>query len=227
MANPSRRRLNTALLSAAGLAAAAPLWTPSTVLAQGARFDEGIDYLALPPVAGRKPTPTAKGSPVEVLEFFWFSCPFCWRLEPRLKEWKAQLDPKQVDFKQVHVGFADDGQQRLFATIQSLGLTASLSPKIFDAIHVQKKAIRSSADALRFLEQESGLPKDQVKAAWNSPAVEATLRESADQVSRFAVQTVPSFVVGGRFMANPQLASGNNARLIQIVNYLVALSRAA
>lgn len=232
MANRQRRALNAAMFNATALAAAGLVLPSAPALAQGAVFDEGIDYAVLPPAAGAAgarggaKAKSGKNSPVEVVEFFWFACPFCWRLEPRLKEWKAQLDPAQVTFKQVHVGFADDGQQRLFATLQVLN-RPDLASKVFDAIHIQKKAIRSESDALRFLETESGLPKEAVNTAWRSAAAADIVQASNAQVAALAVKSVPSFVVDGRFLATPQLASGNNARLIQIVNYLVARSRAA
>src|SRR3569832_2261434 len=61
----------------------------------------GIDYRTLD-----KPQHTESGKKVEVLEFFWYSCPHCNAFEPSLSDWvKKQGD--NIVFKRVPVAFRD------------------------------------------------------------------------------------------------------------------------
>ena len=54
------------------------------VIAQGNKKpEEGIEYVSLDK---RVPTEVADGK-VEVIEFFWYSCPHCNAFEPRFASW--------------------------------------------------------------------------------------------------------------------------------------------
>ena len=78
-----RREFSLSTASAVGACALAlPVATPA--LAQAARqFKEGKDYRRLDkPVA-----PDAPAGKVDVIEFFWYSCPHCNAFEPKLEAW--------------------------------------------------------------------------------------------------------------------------------------------
>jgi thiol:disulfide interchange protein DsbA len=71
--------------------------------AQARAFKEGTDYLELD-----KPAPTeAPAGKVEVVEFFWYSCPHCNAFEPQLEAWIKQV-PKDVAVRRVPVSFRPD-----------------------------------------------------------------------------------------------------------------------
>lgn len=53
------------------------------------------NYLEISP-----PQPALSDGKIEVLEFFWFGCPHCYRLHPVLEEWKKTL-PDDVVFRSV------------------------------------------------------------------------------------------------------------------------------
>jgi thiol:disulfide interchange protein DsbA len=41
---------------------------------------------------------------VEVVEFFWYSCPHCFALEPLVEQWLARLPP-DVSFRRAPAAF--------------------------------------------------------------------------------------------------------------------------
>ena len=125
--------LQTVLCAAAiGLSAAA---APSFA----AEPKNGADYLTLPEVQN-----TDAGRAVEVTEFFAYACPHCNRFEPLIAAWAKQQGANIV-FKRVHVsGSAGaQAQQRLFYTLEALGLVEQYHAKVFAAMHVEHLRLAS------------------------------------------------------------------------------------
>ena len=84
-------------------------------------------------------TPAGK---IEVIEFFWYSCPHCNAFEPALDAWVKRA-PKDVVVKRVPVAFRDDfgPQQRLYFALEAMGLVDKLHAKVFYAIHVERQRL--------------------------------------------------------------------------------------
>ena len=72
--------------------------------------DEGIDYDTL-----KSPMPTASPGRIEVLEFFRYGCPFCYRMEAVLHAWTPRL-AADVAFRKVPVSFYSTTHQQLYLT---------------------------------------------------------------------------------------------------------------
>ena len=64
----------------------------SLPVANGAQFIEGQHYIEIPFSDSLN-----TGKKVEVREFFWYGCPYCYRLEPLLGEW-LKTKPKAALF---------------------------------------------------------------------------------------------------------------------------------
>ena len=131
-------------LSAATVAAAT--WGATGVLstsahAQGKPPQEGTDYLVLDKPA---PVDVAAGK-IEVVEFFWYSCPHCNHFEPQLAAW-SQKASKDVSLRRTPVAFRADfePQQRLYYVLESLGKIDELHKKVFYAIHVDKQNLTTA-----------------------------------------------------------------------------------
>ncbi len=98
--------------SLAAIGAAAATGLPVTAMAQAPALKkpvEGTDYLSLDK---RQPTEVGAGK-IEVIEFFWYSCPHCNAFEPQFAAWMKSA-PKDVVVQRVPVRFRDDfeAQQR-------------------------------------------------------------------------------------------------------------------
>ena len=122
--------------SFAAISAAAVTNLPVVVHAQGPapakKPVEGTDYL---PLDKRVPTDVGVGK-IEVIEFFWYSCPHCNAFEPQFAAWKKAA-PKDVVIQRVPVRFRDDfePQQRTYYVLEALNMVDALHGKLFHAIH--------------------------------------------------------------------------------------------
>ena len=108
--------------------------------AQPAKPREGKDYLVL----GKQAPTDAPAGKIEVVEFFWYSCPHCNAFEPTLEAWVKSL-PKDVSFKRVPVAFRDDfsPQQRLYYTLEAMNKVDELHAKVFRAVHGERQALNT------------------------------------------------------------------------------------
>src|SRR5690606_26415710 len=118
--DPSMNRREFSLSTASVLAISAlglPL-AATPALAQAPRqFKEGKDYVRL-----SKPVPTeAPSGKVEVLEFFWYSCPHCNTFEPTFEAWKKAA-PQDLAIRRVPVAFNASfvPQQKLYYALEGM-----------------------------------------------------------------------------------------------------------
>jgi thiol:disulfide interchange protein DsbA len=205
-----RRQFSQAALASMALSAA-------TVSAQTAPYQEGIEYVSLDK---RVPTDAGKGK-IEVIEFFWYSCPHCNAFEPRFASWVKAL-PKDVEVKRVPVRFRDDfePQQRMYYVLEALDKVEALHGKLFQAIHVEKQNL-GSAEALAQWADKNGIPKAKFVELYNAFGVVTKAKRAHQLQEAFKVQGVPALGIGGRFYTDGSL-SGSMERALQITDYLIA-----
>jgi len=212
-----RRALTQALsmVPAFALGGAASLGSLES-LAQGGQPQEGIEYLSLDK---RVPTDAAKGK-IEVIEFFWYSCPHCNAFEPRFESWMAQV-PKDVEVHRVPVRFRDDfePQQRMYYVLEALGKVDALHASVFKAIHTERQSL-SSPEALADWSEKHGIPKAKFMELFNSFAVVAKAKRAAQLQDLFKVQGVPALGIAGRFYTDGSL-SGSMEKALQITEFLL------
>jgi len=202
-----------ALLAISGLLSAWPLLGR----AQSA-FDEGIDFSAL-----RAPQPTQVKGRIEVIEFFWFACPHCYALEPRLNAWVKTL-PKSVAFRREHVSFRGTVQQQLFYTLNALKLVEAQSASVFKTIHDRQVPLNTQ-DAVFAWARDQGIDMARFEKAWNSSEVVAEMKRATALMAAHEVDSVPRFTVQGRFVTSPAMAGGSQERVLQVLNFLIQKSR--
>lgn len=203
----------TCLLAAAGLG------LPNLVWAQG-KPEDGREFKTLDK---KVPTEAPTGK-VEVVEFFWYSCPHCNAFEPQLEGWVKKL-PADVSFRRVPVAFRDDfvPQQRLFYTLEAMGKVDELHRKVFNAIHVEKQPTAKEDQILAWAEK-NGLDKAKFKEVYNSFSVQAKTRKASQLQEAFQVEGVPALGIAGRWYTDGSMA-GNMPRALQVTDYLVAEAR--
>lgn len=200
---------------AASLSAGTIMLSPGSLLAQAKSPQEGKDFTKLD-----KPVPvqTPVGR-VEVIEFFWYSCPHCNAFEPILSQWVKQL-PKDVMFKRVPVAFRDDfvPQQRLFYALEAVGLLDKLHAQVFDAIHAKKQNLSTDEAIIEWVLKQ-GLEKTAFLAKFNSFDNYNKASQAKQLQSLYQVEGVPAMGVAGRFYTDGSQA-GSMERVLQVVDFL-------
>jgi thiol:disulfide interchange protein DsbA len=177
---------------------------------------EGTDYLSLDK---RIPTDAGAGK-IELIEFFWYSCPHCNAFEPQFAAWKKAA-PKDVVVQRVPVRFRDDfePQQRAYYVFEALNLVDTMHGKLFNAIHAERQQLTSPA-ALAAWADKNGLPEKKFMETFNSFGVASKARRATQLQEAFKVQGVPALGIAGRFYTDGSLTQ-TMERALQVAEYLL------
>jgi len=212
-------------LAAAGFGLAGP------AAAQVGWPAEGTNYVRL-----QQPAPAAAGK-VEVVEFFWYECPHCNAFEPALEAWAKKL-PADAVLRRVPVWFQEvpfAAQQRLFYTLETLGLGPTLHRKVFATIHGDRARLRTPEDMAAFA-LKNGADPIRFMTAYGSPEVAASCQKARQLAEAYKIDAVPAMGVQGRYYTNGNLANTGqpakgpavgNERLLAVVDTLLARVRKA
>jgi thiol:disulfide interchange protein DsbA len=231
---PSDSGAHNPLLAAVASTVAASTSTAAAATTSGSTpWQEGVNYTRLVPA---QPTEVPAGQ-VEVLEFFWYACPHCYDIDPRVESW-LKTKPAYVSFARVHVTWneADRSLARLYYTLQNLGKLEQLHSEVFKEIHVHGDPL-VAADPSKEAETEHmqavfvrkfGIAEADFTKAYHSFAVETALQRADELVQRYRINGVPTFVVNGKFIADVGSAGGPEhpadapERLLRLVGDLAA-----
>jgi len=218
-----RRLFCTALL---GLAAGFSI--PAALAAEP---QAGTQYVVM-----QNPQPTDTGKKVEVIEFFAYYCPHCNAFEPALEAWvKKQGD--NIVFKRVHVqgGPSVAPQQRLFYTLDAMGLLDQYHQKAFDAIHRQHLRLSSDEQVIDWAAQ-NGIDRARFTDTYRSFGIGAKLRRAGAMMDTYGVNFWPLVAIDGRFVTSPSQAGtgapegSTEARqqqmALEVMDFLVAKAKA-
>jgi protein dithiol oxidoreductase (disulfide-forming) len=192
----------------------------SPALAQGKPPEAGVDYRVLDKPAAVD----APAGKIEVVEFFWYSCPHCNAFEPTFDAWTKRL-PKDVAVRRVPVAFRDDfvPQQRLFYALEAMGLLDKLHVKVFGAIHAEKQNL-SKTDAIADWVAKQGVDRAKFLEQFNSFTTATKASRGTQLQNAYQVEGVPALGVAGRFYTDATLAK-NMERALLVVDGLVTQVR--
>lgn len=186
--------------------------------------------LAADPVEGRNyhrlhmPQPTEANGKVEVIEFFWYGCPHCAKLEPLLEAWVKRL-PADVSFKKVPAILSERWAPgaRLYYTLEAMNLLDRLNAAVFDALINQRINLNDETILLDWVAKK-GIDRKAFADTYKSFSVEAKVRKAAEMTQEYGFSGVPALVVGGRYSPGPELQSYEH--LLQVADFLIAKNRA-
>jgi len=185
-----------------------------------AEIHEGTDYQVLP-----NPQPVAQAGKHEVVEFFWYGCPHCFRLEPFVEQWAATL-PKDVVFRREHVmwqGRNDiEGHAKIFLALQSMGIEGKYQQAVFNAVQKDRLELRRDDVLFNWVKQQ-GIDLAKFKANYNGFSTGVQLQRLGDLCQTFQIDGVPTLIVDGKY----KVTGREDASALAIVNELLAKDRAA
>jgi protein dithiol oxidoreductase (disulfide-forming) len=199
---------------------------PESAQLPGGRWKVGQHYR---PVVPAQATSVEPGQ-VEVLEFFWLGCPHCYALQPYVESWNKSK-PAYVKFVGEHVmwGPTHRSHARLYYTLQVLGKADTLVPKAFEEIHRNGNFLVAADDAqsqrmqLAFA-KANGISESDFTREYNGFAVNARLQRAEELTRRYKIETVPFFIINGKYQTDVAMAGGQE-QLIQLINDLTAAEK--
>ena len=179
----------------------------------------GRDYIQLDP-----PHAVTSGDKIEVIEFFYYGCPVCYELEPKLSRWHFN-SPDSVVLRRVPALSSDnwDNFAKLFYTLEAMGQLARLHWPVYDNFHFRGIKLNEEAAAAAWV-AHNGLDKQKFVAIYQSPETQAKLDAARKLMRSYEIRGVPTIVVDGKFLTSARM-TGGTTELMRVVDELVALAR--
>ena len=202
------RRLFLAAIAAAGLAAGAAQAQQPTG-----------PYTLLQP-----PQPMEGSGKVEVIEFFSYACPHCFKLEPFLESW-AKKQGQDVVVKRVPGAGSDSWTQlaALYYSLEAMGKLEALHMKAFNAMHQDSVNLASPKIRESWL-AKNGIDVAQYQGVEKSFSVQSKVGRAKQLMAAYKVDGVPMVVVNGKYVTSNAHAGGPD-RVVAVLEQLVAMAR--
>ena len=183
----------------------------SSALAQGGQGYQLID----PPLNKRV------SDKVEVVEIFWFGCPHCFRFEPTINGWKANK-PDYVAFgrEAPPLNPSWEPHSRAFYAAELMGVTDQFFEPMFNAIHVDGRALRSPKQIAKFA-GELGIDAEKFSKTMDSFAANTRMKQAMQMAAGAGVTGVPSLIINGKYLTGGSLA-GSNENVLRVIDELAA-----
>ena len=193
----------------------------------------GKDYRPVTPAQ-----PTASGKKIELIEFFYYGCPGCNILQPRLKAWLAKK-PADVEFRRVPALFPDRVSSwgpltRAYYALEAVGAVEKVHYELFAAIHERKaldiRTLGKDPAPLFDWVAKQGVDRQKFADAYNSFGVQKLVQRSIELSQGYDIPGTPAIAVDGKYLttlsmtANPD-ETVNFERFFRAVDGMIALAR--
>ena len=161
---------------------------------------------------------------IEVLELMWYGCNHCLRIKPIMDQWKDTLpdDVRHVR-RHIHLPAPADIQARIFLTVEAID--KNKHEKIFE-IFLEKKSPPKGINDLHSLIKILDVNPDTFWDIFNSPEINAKMKQLQDVTAKHTIPGVPAIIVNGKYRTD--IAAGKGPEnMIKIVDYLINMERQA
>lgn len=178
------------------------------------------DYALVDP-----PQPLARADRIEVIEFFWFGCPHCADMHPRLKAW-LRSRPDDVVVRYLPAIFKDGWRAaaRLHFALDAMDELEQRAGAVFEAVQLDGIDLGDEAALLAWADRQ-GLDRARFIAAYHSQPVRERVEQAQAWPQAYQLRGVPAFVVDGRYLTSNGL-TGSSSDTLAVLDRLIAKARA-
>lgn len=190
--------------------------------AEGFQYEEGTHYVAL-----EVPVQTRDADVIEVTEYFSYGCPHCYRFEPLVSRWKANL-PEDVEFNRSPAIWRVTGYElfaRTYYTAKALGVLEEIHPPLFNAIHGERRRLLDLQSMTAFM-AEHGVDREKFARTFNdSFGVKAMYQQAIARQQLYRSGGVPALIVNGKYRIEASMVDNSNANMLEVADFLVDRER--
>lgn len=188
---------------------------------QAQAFKEGVEYARIDP-----PVKTSDPDKVVVTEVFWYGCPHCFRFEPYIEQWKQRM-PEGVAFEIVPSVLNPSWMEhaRAFFALEAMGERDKVHKALFNALHLKNMRL-NSLDTLAAFVADLGVDEKAFRDNFHSFPVDTQVRKVRQIERKYGHRGVPAVIINGKYRTSGSQA-GSNARMIEVIDYLVSRELAA
>jgi thiol:disulfide interchange protein DsbA len=168
--------------------------------------------------------PVANAAKIEVIDFFFYGCPYCNELRPTLERWRQTL-PADVEFRRMPVIRHDSWEPlaRTYFTLEALGAVERLHETVYVGYHDEELHM-SKPDVMADWAQRHGLNRDEWLKTYQSDGVTRKVEMARKATKDYDIRGTPSLVVAGRYLTSSGLT--DDVKLVTpVADLLIELAR--
>jgi thiol:disulfide interchange protein DsbA len=204
----------------AALALLALAWAAAISHAQDIRARQNIEYRLIAPQA------VATGSRIEVIDFFWYGCPYCNELQPALEGW-IRHKPADVALRRIPAILRSSWapHARLYYALEQLNEVERLHQKVYFSYHVERLHLSKPEVTVEWA-AKNGIDRERWLDAYHSPEVDAKVERARRLSEAYTVEVTPTLVVDGRYLTSGKHVPAADVRdMILILDDVIRLAR--
>ncbi|WP_106182912.1 thiol:disulfide interchange protein DsbA/DsbL [Candidatus Pandoraea novymonadis] len=140
---------------------------------------------------------------IEVTEFFFYACKHCHLLNPLIDQW-AKKQKKDVVVKHIPVTFEARFEPHaiMYYALSALGRDTDLTPKIFNAIHIEKNYLLTAEAQANYL-NKFGIDKKNFLNVYNAFSTKNQVNQAKKIAYDYKVDSTPAIVIQGKYLLSP------------------------
>ena len=181
---------------------------------------EGVDFRAI------SPQPTPNPGRIEVVEFFYYGCKWCYEAQPYVDEWLGRK-PSDVDFR-YQPAIRNTRWlvlTKAFFVLQALGELPRLHTALYRAYHRDDVNVEDEA-LLTGWALKQGIELKPFEQLLASDEIMAKVQRAREATYAYGVESTPSMAVDGRYLTSSGMAGGV-VQMMEVVEALVRQVREA
>jgi thiol:disulfide interchange protein DsbA len=146
--------------------------------------------------------PVADAGRIEVIDFFFYGCPFCNELRPLLERWRKAL-PADVVFRRTPTVRRDAWVPlaRTYYTLELLGEVERLHEEVYKGYHDQELHM-SKPDVMADWAARQGIDRQKWLQIYQSDEVTVKVEQARKLTQDYDIQGTPSLVIDGRYLTS-------------------------
>jgi protein dithiol oxidoreductase (disulfide-forming) len=183
------------------------------------RARQNMEYRLIEP-----PQQVETGDRIEVIDFFWYGCPYCNQLLPFLEAW-TKSKPSDVTVRRMPAILKDSWtpHARIYYTLELLNEAERLHARVFRSYHVEELHM-SKPDVMEQWAVKNGIDKRKWVDAYFSPEVDGKIARAVRAMKLYSVEGTPSLAVDGRYITSGSMAPSIKDMVV-VLDDLVRIAR--
>lgn len=166
----------------------------------------------------------APNDKIEVIDFFWYGCPYCFQLMPLMADWE-KTKPADVVVRRIPAILRQEWvpEAHLYYTLEALGVADRLHSKVFEAFHRERLQATDSESWAKWAEA-NGIERAKWDETYNSQGVRNNVVRAVELGRDYDVRGTPVLVVDGRYQTGGGQA-GSLKNVMPTIDGLINLTR--
>jgi protein dithiol oxidoreductase (disulfide-forming) len=197
---------------------------PLTMFAGAAQAQEAVQARQNIEYRMIDPQPVETGDRIEVIDFFWYGCPYCNQLQPSLEEW-IKRKPPDVALRRIPAILRDSWvpHARIFYALELLNELERLHLKVYHGYHVDDLHM-SKPDVMEQWAVKNGIDRRRWVDAYFSPELDGKIARAQRATKAYALEGTPTLVVDGRYLTSGSMAPSLKG-MVPVLEELVRIAR--